>query len=411
MPPHTPPPASYIRQASTVSKARFFDAFDLRVPGESLQRVVKTLQFEQPTFTFHPRTCERWLRQRRMQGFTLAVHRQGKSHKKASKLLDSDLDRLLQASSKVRSQPLPIQLEFHGITLSKRAVEVQLRKRRKARRYKKAWVRAVSKINQKKRVIHCQKYKDENLNFWYNKHFSDEAHIDPSQSSAEWILREEGTRLNPENMQMEHFDSSFKVHIAATISIHHKGALQFYNDEPAPTRPRKPRRSKYKSEAEYHQEVLEWQASLPPKKGERNNAMTQKYYVQRLLPIYVQEIQQHIERGLGHCQLQQDNDNSHGTRSEDNLVKQYLRDHRIEIFEHPPQSPDLNPIEACWNILKQRVRRRYFDWHTLEQFKQVILEEWDKITMDEIRARIAELPLRYNKVIERDGFPFKSKLW
>lgn len=401
---------THLKQATTSSKARFFNAFDLRPPEESVKNVVKKLQFDQPTFQFDPRTCERWLRQRRLLGHSTAIHRQGKSHKKASKVLDSHLDLLLQASSEIRSQPLALQVKFHDIPTQKRNVQKQLQKRRKARRFKKAWVRAVSKTNQKKRVLHCQIYKDKPLEFWQTIHFSDEAHIDPSQSRAEYILREEGTRLEPKNMQMEHFATANRLHLAATISWHHKGNLQFYGNEPVPPRPQKPRRTKYKSEEKYHQEILEWNASLPPKKGGHNNAMTQKYYVAHILPIYAAEIQYCQERGL-YCLLEQDNDNSHGTRSVDNLCKQFLKAQHIKIFDHPPQSPDLAPIEGVWNILKQRVRMRFFDWHSLEEFKQVVLEEWDNITQAEIQARITEIPNRCNAIIASDGFPFKSTLW
>jgi len=410
MPPHTPPQSpTRRREASTVSRSRFFNAFDTREPGETVQNVVKRLNFNYSNFTFDPRTCERWLRLRRSVG-SAAIHRPGKSHKKPSKITDQHLDILLNASPEIRSQPLPIQIEFHGLPTKKRNLQQQLWKRRKARRYKKAWVRAVSKINQKKRVIHCRQYKDKPLEFWQDKHFSDESHIDPYQLSAEYILREEGTRLLPKNMQMEHFATVNRLHIATTVSWHHKGELHFYNDEPPSVRPQKPRRSRYVPEAIYHQQILEWQASLPPKKRRHNNAMTQAYYVTHLLPFYVAEIQEHQAQGL-HCQLLQDNDPSHGTRSEDNLVQQYLRNHLIQVFDHPAQSPDLNPIEGVWNILKERVRRRYFNWHTLEEFKQVILEEWDKITLAEIRVRIVELPDRYKAIVASNGFPFKSKLW
>ena len=61
-------------------------------------------------------------------------------------------------------------------------------------------------------------------------------------------------------------------------------------------------------------------ASLPPKKGGHNNAMTMIYYVERLLPLYVREIKRHKEEQGLDCLLEQDNDLSHGTRTDDNLV-------------------------------------------------------------------------------------------
>jgi len=248
MPPSTPPHIRDIRQASTISKTRFFDAFDLRDPGESIKDVVKVLQFNQPTFTFQPRTCERWLRQRRILGYTSAAHRQGKIHKRASKVTDSHLSALLQAPEKIRTQPLEVQIEFHHLPTKKRNLQVQLWKRRRSRKYKKAFTRAVSKINQKRRVEWCLKYQGISVNrLWQFVHFTDEAHVDPYQSSAKWILREEGSRYESRNMQMEYFQNpSQRLHLAASISYHHKGELQFYNDENDNLiRPRKPRKSRH----------------------------------------------------------------------------------------------------------------------------------------------------------------------
>lgn len=59
-----------------------------------------------------------------------------------------------------------------------------------------------------------------------------------------------------------------KLHVAASISWHHKGALQFYNDEhntPAIQikKPPKPRKSKYETADDHRQKLAEWEASLP----------------------------------------------------------------------------------------------------------------------------------------------------
>jgi hypothetical protein len=41
----------------------------------------------------------------------------------------------------------------------------------------------------------------------------------------------------------------------------------------------------------------------------------------------------------------------------------------------------------------------------------VILKEWDKISMKEIRARIREMPDRCKKLAVSDEGPIKSDLW
>ena len=66
-------------------------------------------------------------------------------------------------------------------------------------------------------------------------------------------------------------------------------------------------------------------------------------------------------------------------------------------------------MEACWNILKQRVRRRYCN--NLEELKSVIQEEWQAIIMDQVRARIAEMPYRCKMLVKTGGQTVRTEKW
>jgi len=136
--------------------------------------------------------------------------------------------------------------------------------------------------------------------------------------------------------------------------------------------------------------------------------MTQKYYTEHLLPVYTHAIQRARLRDPQPWVFQEDNDPSHGTRKR-GLATCFKEANWIDSFVHPPQSPDLNPMEGVWNILKQRVRRR--TWKNLEELKEVLQDEWSKITMQEIRARISEMPQRCQDLIKSGGGPIKSELW
>jgi hypothetical protein len=106
--------------------------------------------------------------------------------------------------------------------------------------------------------------------------------------------------------------------------------------------------------------------------------------------------------------LQEDNDPSHGTKKTGLAI--FLKEANwIDSFVHPPQSPDLNPVEGIWNLLKQRACRRR--WHSLDELKEILQDEWSKITMEEVRARIAEMPQRCQDLIKSGGGPIKSSLW
>ena len=100
--------------------------------------------------------------------------------------------------------------------------------------------------------------------------------------------------------------------------------------------------------------------------------MTQKYYTERLLPIYIEAIHKARLRDAGPWLFQEDGDPSHGIRK-DGLARKLKDANWITNLTHPAQSPDLNPIEAIWNIIKQRLRRRIF--YSEEEVKQALQEE------------------------------------
>jgi transposase len=57
--------------------------------------------------------------------------------------------------------------------------------------------------------------------------------------------------------------------------------------------------------------------------------------------------------------LLEDNDGPHGTRGKgDNKVKKAKLRLDIKWEANPPESPDLNPIETIWRLVKQRLKNR-----------------------------------------------------
>jgi hypothetical protein len=136
--------------------------------------------------------------------------------------------------------------------------------------------------------------------------------------------------------------------------------------------------------------------------------MTEKYYCDNVLPIYIAAIHEGRLKRPGNWLLQEDNDSSHGTRS-NNLAAELRAQNWINTLVHPAQSPDLNPIEAIWNIIKQRLRK--MEWRTVDECKKVLEQLWAEIDQMEIQKRISEMPWRCTQLVEHDGGPIRSNLW
>jgi transposase len=77
----------------------------------------------------------------------------------------------------------------------------------------------------------------------------------------------------------------------------------------------------------------------------------------------------------------------------------------IVKVDWPPNSPDFNPIEKIWTIMKRRIQRRRGVQRitTLLQMKTVLVEEWEKITIEEINTQIALLPKTMENCINQSG--------
>lgn len=253
--------------------------------------------------------------------------------------------------------------------------------------------------------------------------WTDEVHIDPGITMQKHIFREEGTRYEQDNLQEVPDLKGNKLHMAAVITYDYKSELIFYNDEHLDVEVqkakqdrtsylrRRPRRIKNQDEEVYIDRLARWEANIPPPIdiSASNNLMTQDYYVRNILPVYDRYLRIWSEREGHEYRLQEDNDPSHGTRSEYNVVQDFRRRKGIKSYWHPAQSPDLNPIEGVWLILKERVKRHY--WYDIYQLKEIIRFEWSRITQDEIRSRIRDMPDRVNELIDTGGERIKGTKW
>ncbi|KAI2666726.1 Transposable element Tcb1 transposase [Labeo rohita] len=83
----------------------------------------------------------------------------------------------------------------------------------------------------------------------------------------------------------------------------------------------------------------------------------------------------------------------------------WFTDHGITVLNWPANSPDLNPIENLWDIVKRKLRDARPN--TLNELKAAIEASWASITPQQCHRLIASMPRRIEAVISAKGFPTK----
>ena len=75
------------------------------------------------------------------------------------------------------------------------------------------------------------------------------------------------------------------------------------------------------------------------------------------------------------------NDPKHTSR----IAMNFLTQNRIDIIDWPSNSPDLNPIENTWYIMKNNVEKR------MPKNVGFMVEEWDKIPQEVVNNVITSM--------------------
>jgi len=71
----------------------------------------------------------------------------------------------------------------------------------------------------------------------------------------------------------------------------------------------------------------------------------------------------------------------------------------------PSSSPDLNPIEHLWHVLKSQIKRRKHQPRNRKGLIVALQEKWQKIDMDIVDNLIGSMPRRLAAVIKAEGGP------
>lgn len=65
----------------------------------------------------------------------------------------------------------------------------------------------------------------------------------------------------------------------------------------------------------------------------------------------------------------------------------------------PAQSPELNPIENLWRLIKIRFSVRRHQIRTVEEMKDAIKEEWERLTEEDFYKCVESMHNRCKLVI------------
>ena len=100
----------------------------------------------------------------------------------------------------------------------------------------------------------------------------------------------------------------------------------------------------------------------------------------------------------GHFVLQDDGAPCHRSKQ----VKDFVAAQHWQTLDWPPQSPDLNPIENLWALLKRKLGR--YNFNTTVELKAKIISIWHHNLEPDILEKLAlSMPSRLNAVIKARG--------
>lgn len=238
----------------------------------------------------------------------------------------------------------------------------------------------LSKANVKARRCYAEEHLHEPVEYWQQHMYSDEASFSTAERGSVWVTRRTGERFHKDCIQHTFDSGRASIMVWGAISYNWKSELLIIESTYKPTK-------KFTKEGE----------------PEMKKSITSKDYKEQVLEVVVGPAFRGETEYEGYKyggQFVEDAAPIHGSRK---VLVQVKKDLGIPLHNRPSASPDFNPIENIWRIMKSRIKARRKFPGTLKEMRQAVLEEWDKITLEEINKAINSMPERLKEARAKKG--------
>ncbi|GES96182.1 IS630 family transposase [Rhizophagus clarus] len=95
--------------------------------------------------------------------------------------------------------------------------------------------------------------------------------------------------------------------------------------------------------------------------------------------------------------LQEDNDPKHHSK----ICKKWKEENEVTVLPWPSMSPDQNPIENVWQLLKIKISKKKIN--TTRILKAQLAREWNQLSEDLAKNLVNSMERRVTALIEAGG--------